>query len=252
MKRIIAGIIALLFFFTVSIVLNTDSQTVSGVPRYGEFDLSERNSHSYVTKSVNDTLKEVKFGSTIDAETGSANFVTSIVVNYRSFDTLGEVTVLFLSATGVGLLLGGDKKRLLSPIKASPVVKTAAKIVSPLLLILGAYVFTHGHLTPGGGFPGGAIIAAAFLLLVMVDDEKRAPALLKVLEGSMGLAYILLGIGGLLISGSFLQNFLPTGVVGNLFSAGLIPIVYSLIGLKVGAELSGIVDDFVSEGGDNI
>jgi multicomponent Na+:H+ antiporter subunit B len=49
-----------------------------------------------------------------------------------------------------------------------------------------------------------------------------------------------------------LQNFLPTGVVGNLFSAGLIPIVYSLIGLKVGAELSGIVDDFVSEGGDNI
>ena len=76
--------------------------------------------------------------------------------------------------------------------------------------------------------------------------------MLKVLEGSMGLAYVLLGIGGLLISGSFLQNFLPTGVVGNLFSAGLIPIVYSLIGLKVGAELSGIVDDFVSEGGDNI
>ncbi|MDD4826383.1 Na(+)/H(+) antiporter subunit B [Mesotoga sp.] len=250
MKRMISALIALLFFFMIVTVLNSDSSDSMGIPRYGEVKLSERVSAKYIEKSVNGNEDEINFGVTADAETGSANMVTSIVVNYRSFDTLGEVTVLFISATGVGLLLGGGRKRVGSAISVSPVVKIASRVIAPLLMVLGIYVFVHGHLTPGGGFPGGAIIAAGFLLLVAVDDEKRASKGLKILEGTMGLLYVLIGIAGLLISGSFLKNFLPTGVVGELFSAGIIPVVYSVIGLKVGAELSGIVDDFISEGGD--
>ena len=211
MKRMISALIALLFFFMIVTVLNSDSSDSMGIPRYGEVKLSERVSAKYIEKSVNGNEDEINFGVTADAETGSANMVTSIVVNYRSFDTLGEVTVLFISATGVGLLLGGGRKRVGSAISVSPVVKIASRVIAPLLMVLGIYVFVHGHLTPGGGFPGGAIIAAGFLLL---------------------------------------KNFLPTGVVGELFSAGIIPVVYSVIGIKVGAELSGIVDDFISEGGD--
>ncbi|MGC9322078.1 MAG: Na(+)/H(+) antiporter subunit B [Kosmotogaceae bacterium] len=252
MKRIISALIALLFFFMIVTVLNSDSSNSMGIPRYGEVKLSERVSSKYIERSVNGNEDEIHFGVTADAETGSANMVTSIVVNYRSFDTLGEVTVLFISATGVGLLLGGGRNRIGSVMSVSPVVKTASRVIAPLLMVLGIYIFVHGHLTPGGGFPGGAIIAAGFLLLVVVDDEKRASKGLKILEGTMGLLYVLIGITGLLISGSFLKNFLPTGVVGELFSAGIIPVVYSVIGLKVGAELSGIVDDFISEGGDEV
>ena len=45
----------------------------------------------------------------------------------------------------------------------------------------------------------------------------------------------------------FLQNFLPSGTVGEILSAGIIPIIYVLIGLKVGSEISGIVDNFLTE-----
>jgi len=53
-----------------------------------------------------------------------------------------------------------------------------------------------------------------------------------------------LGIFGLVLAGGFLDNrFLPLGEFGSLFSAGAIPIIYSLIGLKVGAELVGIMQN---------
>src|SRR6056297_2178093 len=45
------------------------------------------------------------------SETGAINMVTSIVVSYRGFDTLGEITVLFTVAVGLGALLAGHKKR---------------------------------------------------------------------------------------------------------------------------------------------
>jgi len=85
--------------------------------------------------------------------------------------------------------------------------------------------------------------------MLVADDKKRTSKLLKILEGTMGFLYVVIGIAGLLVTGSFLKNFLPTGTMGNLFSAGLIPIIYSVIGLKVGAELSALLDDFFAEEG---
>ncbi|MBN2883906.1 MAG: cation:proton antiporter, partial [Clostridia bacterium] len=66
-------------------------------------------------------------------------------------------------------------------------------------------------------------------------------------EGIAGTLYVVLGIIGLLAGGYFLINFLPTGVVGNLFSGGIIPIVYVIIGLKVGSEITGIITDMFNE-----
>jgi len=85
-------------------------------------------------------------------DTGAANVVTSIVVNFRGFDTLGEVTVLFLAATGMGALLHRREPMKRSRQNASIIVKAGARFLFPLIIILGAYVFVHGHLTPGGGF----------------------------------------------------------------------------------------------------
>ncbi|HER44192.1 MAG TPA: cation:proton antiporter, partial [Candidatus Eisenbacteria bacterium] len=43
-------------------------------------------------------------------ETGASNIVTSVVVNYRGFDTLGEVTILFVAAVGLGAVLSARRK----------------------------------------------------------------------------------------------------------------------------------------------
>jgi multicomponent Na+:H+ antiporter subunit B len=57
-----------------------------------------------------------------------------------------------------------------------------------------------------------------------------------------GVFYVIIGLLGLALAGGFLDNrILPTGTLGALFSAGAIPLIYSLIGLKVGAELSSML-----------
>jgi multicomponent Na+:H+ antiporter subunit B len=114
----------------------------------------------------------------------------------------------------------------------------------------GIYIAIHGHLTPGGGFPGGAMIASSVLLLYLADDTFRAKISgFKVLESVAGSAYVLIGIAGLFVASYFLENFMFNEAIGTLFSAGIIPIVYVLIGLKVGSEISGIVDNFLTEEG---
>jgi len=215
---------------------------------YGDVDIGERVSQEFIDKSVNGEGGEVEYKKSSGRESGSANYVTSIIVNYRSFDTLGEVTVLFISALGVGLLLSGKRKRQKSEFEPNFILKIGARLVFGLMVLFGVYMFTHGHLTPGGGFPGGSIIAASVLLLYMADNEFRAKLkALKVTEGIAGSLYVIIGLLAIVLGGYFLQNFLPTGIVGSLVSAGVIPIVYILIGLKVGSEISGIIDSFVTE-----
>ena len=53
------------------------------------------------------------------------------------------------------------------------IIKTATRILFPIILMFGFYVALHGHLSAGGGFPAGAIIASAFLLLVIAFTEKE-------------------------------------------------------------------------------
>jgi multicomponent Na+:H+ antiporter subunit B len=65
---------------------------------------------------------------------------------------------------------------------------------------------------------------------------------IAVVESLAGVAFVIAGLLGLFLAGGFLDNrFLPTGELGALFSAGAIPLIYSLVGLKVGAELSGVL-----------
>lgn len=215
---------------------------------YGDVDVNERVAQAYIDKNVRGDNGPVIFGVSTDQETGSANMVTSIVVDYRSFDTLGEVIVLFVSTLGVGLLLGGKRKRQVFTAAPNFILKHGARLVFGIMLVFGIYMFTHGHLTPGGGFPGGSILASAVLLLYLADNDFRTRlAAFKIAEGIAGSLYVIIGLLGLALGGYFLYNFLPTGTVGALLSAGVIPIVYVLIGLKVGSEISGAIDSFATE-----
>lgn len=177
---------------------------------------------------------------------GAANIVTAIIVTYRGLDTLGEVTVLFISAAIVGLVLAqGRPTHVPSQTRApvSELLGTGSRALTPLILLLGVYVFVNGHLTPGGGFQGGAIIASGMLLLLLADPLKHfSHQMISVLESLSGLLFVGLGVLGVLLAGGFLDNrLLPIGQLGELFSAGVIPVIYSLIGLKVGAEFSSML-----------
>ncbi|MBA7666464.1 hypothetical protein ES703_74545 [subsurface metagenome] len=182
-------------------------------------------------------------------ETGAVNIVTSVVVNYRCFDTLGEVTVLFIAAIGLGAVLtasGREKMRKTEP--ASLVLYTGCRLLFPLILIFGTYIFIHGHLTPGGGFQGGAIIASGFLLIYLGCRERRiSQKASKLAESLGGLVFVVIGLLGLVLGGYFLLNFLPKGTANTLFSAGIIPIIYIAIGFKVGSELASIIDNLIEE-----
>jgi multicomponent Na+:H+ antiporter subunit B len=182
-------------------------------------------------------------------ETGAANIVTSVVVTYRGFDTLGEITVLFIAAVGLGMVLTvgrGEETRKTQP--ASLVLYTGCRLLFPLILIFGSYIFIHGHLTPGGGFQGGAIIASGFLLIYLGCRERRISRVASNLAESLGgLIFVVIGLLGLVFGGYFLSNFLPKGTVNALFSAGIIPIIYVAIGFKVGSELASIIDNLIEE-----
>ena len=180
------------------------------------------------------------------SDIGSANIVTAIVVTYRGLDTLGEVTVLFLASSIIGLVLSLGKKqnrKLRNLVPVGELLTTGTLYLAPIIMLLGVYVFVNGHLTPGGGFQGGAIIASSMLLLLLADPLKHfSHALIAFIESLSGFIYILLGVAGLILAGSFLDNrILPLGHLGELASAGVIPLIYSLIGLKVGAEFSSML-----------
>ncbi|RLC39976.1 MAG: cation:proton antiporter [Candidatus Nealsonbacteria bacterium] len=184
-------------------------------------------------------------------ETGAANIVTSVVVNYRSLDTLGEVTILFLAAIGLGAVLATIiRKEDRETVKASLILSTGCKFLFPFILLFGAYIFIHGHLTPGGGFQGGAIIASAFLLIYLgCHREKRINETGIIISESLGgLIFVVIGLIGLLTGTHyFLNNFMPKGEFNTLLSAGIIPIIYIAIGFKVGAELSKIIELLMEE-----
>ncbi len=122
------------------------------------------------------------------------------------------------------------------------IVKTMARATIPLIGIFGAYVVSHGHLTPGGGFQGGATIAGAGILFLVAfglnEAKKRYDKnLYSVLEGLGGLAF--LGAAMLGLSVAFFYNILWrdkiafAGQPGTLLSAGFLPIMNLAVGLKV-------------------
>lgn len=218
---------------------------------YGDVDVNTRVSSSYINRDVREGTQAITFEESVNLESGPANIVTAIVADYRSFDTLGEVSVLFVSSLGIALLLGTiTTKRMELDFHPNFMLRVGSRALFGIILMTGVFVIVHGHLTPGGGFPGGTMIASSILLLYLADDQFRTRVKsFKVLESIAGSLYVVIGLVGLFLFDYFLVNFLDNGVLGELFSAGIIPIVYVLIGLKVGSEISGIIDHFLTEEG---
>lgn len=139
------------------------------------------------------------------------------------------------------------------------IVKTVTRVMVWMMLLYGMYLVLHGHLTPGGGFGGGVIFALAFLCIFLAYGRVYTEKWLNIkmlhhTESASILLFLVVGILGLAAGGAFLANFLSHGTLFNLVSAGTIPILNILIGIKVGISLFLAVwvlsDPELLEGGD--
>ncbi len=187
-------------------------------------------------------------------DTGAINLVTAILFDYRGFDTLGEATVIFAAAASIAFLVPKKRVSMLAA-EFTMVVKEIINFVIPLLFILGVYFIFYGHLSPGGGFSGGVILATISILLTItfgIDyaEEKFSPKIKSLLESACALAFVLLGILGIILGSNFLasgQLGFGLGSPGELGSATLIPSLNLMIGIKVGAGLAIIFNSLIKE-----
>jgi multicomponent Na+:H+ antiporter subunit B len=192
----------------------------------------------------------------------ATNSVVVTAFDYRAFDTVGEEFILFISVVGVVVLLRairGDaddrpedelvpEQRRIS--EASRWL--GAALVGPLT-VLAAYVVVHGQLTPGGGFQGGVILMAGlaaiflggeYLLLLRLRRSATVPQLADA-GGAAG--FVMIGFGGLIGTGVFLQNFLPNGSQGSLLSGGMIPLANISVGIEVAGALLMVLSELLDQ-----
>jgi len=140
----------------------------------------------------------------------------------------------------------------------SKIVKTISSIAFPFITIYGLYVIAHGHLTPGGGFQGGAIVASGCAMILVSYGSiwtmnKMKEKNLSLFESIGAVSFILLALLGLGFGTVFFNNFLVGtnslfGVVpavgsglADINTGGVIPLMNFAVGLKVIAGLFGIV-----------
>ena len=138
----------------------------------------------------------------------------------------------------------------------SKIVRTIANITFPFVMIFGLYVIAHGHLTPGGGFQGGAVVASGLALILVAYGSKWVSTKIKehdlsLLESLGGLGFISVAFLGIIFGGVFFSNFLvgtdflfggiPIGGAADFNSGGTLPLMNFAVGLKVIAGLFAIV-----------
>jgi multicomponent Na+:H+ antiporter subunit B len=123
------------------------------------------------------------------------------------------------------------------------IVKKTTQILAGMIFLYGAYVVIHGHLTPGGGFAGGVIMAGAFILVTLAFGSgflnlKKEVTESTITENISMLMVILLSATGLLLSARiFFLNFLPKGTLGDLISAGVLPLYNIFVGIEVASSI---------------
>ena len=186
-------------------------------------------------------------------ETGAVNIVAGMILDYRAFDTLGESNVLFIAAVTVLVLLrlapSKDGKptaemleaeaddRMYEP-KNDMILQHQANLLVPLILFYGVYVVMNGHISPGGGFSGGAIMGAGLILYLNAFGFKKTERFFTFktfqIVSLMALAFYACSKAYSFFTGAnHLTSIFTPGTPGMLFSAGLIPYLNIAVGLVV-------------------
>ena len=145
--------------------------------------------------------------------------------------------------------------------QGSIILKLISLPISIIMICLGIMTILGGHITPGGGFQGGAMIASGIVLSVLVYGLGNSPlelshSYIEVLESVGALGFVIFGLIGLFVGGFYLYN-VGTDVLNvvpqaiqtvfhypDVTNAGIIPYLNIFVGLKVFAGLSAIAIAF--------
>ncbi len=200
-------------------------------------------------------------------DTHVPNVVTSVLADYRGFDTMFETGVVFIAGIAVLALLrrtvvqrreeGELASHHLEAPQSGVVVRTASRIMIPFMQLYALYVIGHGHHSPGGGFQGGVILGASLILHALAYDlratnklfsEKRVLVLGAVgvmLYSGIGLFCMLLG--GNFLDFSVLHAVLPATDEVMARSHGMLGVEIG-VGLTVMAIMYSLYLDLASHG----
>ncbi len=129
----------------------------------------------------------------------------------------------------------------------SLIVRTISRLIVAPILLFGIYIVLHGHLTPGGGFPGGVIIAAGIALLVLAYGLEATTKKItydgtKILDSLGAFLFVAIAFVGIAIGHYFFAPYwgLIGGTPAQWVSAGAIPYYNIAIGIKVAGALAAM------------
>lgn len=211
--------------------------TVAGMPRYGEdLDYMDTVTYEYISHGME--------------YTGAVNIVSGIILEYRAFDTLGESFVLFCAVSCVLVLLrldaeAEDDAPLCRDLTRDPILRRTSRALIPLIFVFGIYVLLNGHLSPGGGFSGGAVLGAGIVLLSSAYGEEASGRFItertfRIVTTSALLFYCIGKSYTFYTGANGLETHIGNGTPGNILSAGLILPLNIAVGLVVACTMYGI------------
>lgn len=146
------------------------------------------------------------------------NIVNVILVDFRSLDTLGEITVVVLASLGgVALIRNFARQTEESDQIQSVILKTTALLMVGVIIVFAAYLLLRGHHEPGGGFAGALVAATAFALFGIAEGPDKVRRAVRVRPAVIAMAGLAMagaaGLPGLLAAAPFL-----TGIWWNITS----------------------------------
>jgi len=232
--RTVYGILAAI---AAAILLGVLLTTVASLPRYGvENERMDEVADYYVEHALEDT--------------GAENIVSGMILDYRAFDTLGESFVLFTALNCVLILLrrdeaGEEAEDDYYDLTHDNILRKAGLLVVPSVILFGFYVMLNGHLSPGGGFSGGAIVGAGLILLAAAFGNAVSARIVtektfRILSGAALCFYCLAKSYSFYTGANDIPSIVPLGTPGSIFSAGLILPLDIAVGIVVSLTMYGI------------
>ena len=187
-------------------------------------------------------------------DTGAVNIVTGMILDYRAFDTFGESNVLFIATCTVLILLRNDKKKAQQDEEAEArreqrhapqddsILQRITFVLFPIIVIFGIYVILNGHLSPGGGFSGGAIIGAGLILYANAFGFEKlnhffTEKTYKWISFCSLAFYCLAKSYSFFTGANHLESGIPLGEAGAILSSGLILPLNICVGLVVACTM---------------
>jgi multicomponent Na+:H+ antiporter subunit B len=183
-------------------------------------------------------------------DTNVPNMVTSVLADYRGFDTMFETTVIFTAGLAVIAILrrmknegrlGPPESYRVSEGYPDTIIRFIVRQLVPFIQLFALYVVAHGHHSPGGGFQGGVILGASFILLSISFDFRMVLKIMNerwnVLLGNFGVL-IYAGIGFLcLLLGS---NFLDYSMLSKVLPATdrIMARSHGMLGIEIGVAIA--------------